>query len=161
MPLPSTMTPIATNTLSSAASSITFSNIPQTYKDLVFVLNGYFSVTTYGYFRINSDTSSNYSYTRIVGYSGGVLSDRSSVSDGISIGNTSSGIWTADFMDYSNTNIYKTILAREQQSSTAMAQYVYLYRSKSAINSISIYGQGGNNFVAGTIATIYGIKAAS
>jgi len=36
----STYTPIASVTLSSAQASVTFSSIPQTYTDLVLVVNG-------------------------------------------------------------------------------------------------------------------------
>ena len=61
MPLPSTMTPIATNTLTAVASSVTFSSIPSTYTDLVLVLQGSFDSADDVRFRFNGDTGSNYS----------------------------------------------------------------------------------------------------
>ena len=157
-----TYEPIATTTLGSAASSIDFTSISSAYTDLVVIVNGYYSGTTYGYFRLNGDSGANYSYTRIVGYSGGTLTDRSGVSDALSLGSSASGTWIANIMSYSNTTTYKTIIAREgqPQSGNSIGQYVYLWRSTSAINQITLYGTGGNNFVAGTTATLYGIAAA-
>ena len=54
----STYQPIASVTLSSAQSSVTFSGIPQTYTDLVVVVSGYYSGTTYGSFQLNGDSNS-------------------------------------------------------------------------------------------------------
>ena len=57
MPLPSTMTPIATLTLSSASTSVTFTNIPQGYTDLVLVCGnlGMSAGGSAGRLRFNSD----------------------------------------------------------------------------------------------------------
>ena len=62
--MPNTYEPIATNTLGSAASSVTFSSIPSTYTDLIVVMN-YANSTGLAdvFFRFNGDTGSNYSDT--------------------------------------------------------------------------------------------------
>ena len=155
----STQTPIASITLSAATSSVTFVNIPQTYTDLVIVINGLYSGTTYGKFDFNSDTTSgNYSYTRLLGYSGGVLSDRAGGTDGISLG-SSRGTWIAHINNYSNSTTYKTLLARENAAGTGTGAYVYLWRNTAAITSVTFTGVGGN-FDSTTTLTLYGIKAA-
>ena len=64
-----TYDPIATTTLGSAASTITFSSIPNTFTDLRLVL---FGVTlnatgTYNQIRFNNDTGTNYSWTQLLG----------------------------------------------------------------------------------------------
>ena len=60
----STYEPIATTTLGSAASSITFSSIPATYTDLRLVLVHTPSASTgNAQMQFNSDTATNYSYT--------------------------------------------------------------------------------------------------
>ena len=49
-------------TLGTAASTITFSSIPQTYTDLVMVFDGTAASATYSGIRFNGDTGNNYSF---------------------------------------------------------------------------------------------------
>ena len=65
----STYTPVASQTLSASASSVTFSNIPQDYTDLVLVAVPAGSTGSNGFFRfrLNSDSGTNYSSTYIYG----------------------------------------------------------------------------------------------
>ena len=76
-----TYEPIETQTLSSAAGSVTFTSIPQTYTDLVLVVNGRkdssVSVDAF-YCRINGDGSSNYSWTSVAGDGSSAYSERTS-----------------------------------------------------------------------------------
>ncbi len=149
---------INSTTLGSAQSSVTFSSIPSTFTDLTIVINGFYSGTTYGKFDFNSDTTSgNYSYTRFLGYSGGVLSDRAGGTDGISLGSTM-GSWIANINDYSNTTTYKTLLARENAAGSGTGAYVYLWRNTAAITSLTFTGVGGN-FATGSTFKLYGIEA--
>ena len=155
-----TYEPIATTTLGTATATVTFSSISGTYTDLVVVINGLYSGTTYGKFTFNSDTTaSNYSYTRMLGYSGGTLSDRAGGTDGISMGSTSRGTWVAHINNYSNTTTYKTVLARENQDSSGVGAYVYLWRNTAAITSVTFTGVSGN-FASTTTFTLYGIASA-
>ena len=67
-----TYVPIETKILGSNTHSVTFSNIPQTYTDLILVFNG--SITVYNYIQVqvgngSIDTGANYSGT-IVGGNG-------------------------------------------------------------------------------------------
>jgi len=60
--MPSTYTPIATNTLASVSTGVTFSSIPSTYTDLVLVINYRLDGTgtgAAGALRFNSDSGSN------------------------------------------------------------------------------------------------------
>jgi hypothetical protein len=157
----STYTPIASVTLSSAQSSVTFSGIPQTYTDLVVVVSGYYSGTTYGSFQLNGDSNSgNYSYTRLLGYSGGVLSDRAGGSDGFSLGSTQ-GTCIAHIQNYSNSTTYKTVLVRENAAGTGTAAYVYLWRNTNAVNSFAVFAAGGGNFASGSTFNLYGVSTAN
>jgi hypothetical protein len=65
----STYTPIATQTLGSAAASVTFSSIPQGYTDLILVCSPVSTTgsNTFMWIRYNSDTGSNYSLTSMRG----------------------------------------------------------------------------------------------
>jgi len=111
--MPSTYTPIATQTLGSAAASVTFSSISGTYTDLVLVAA--FAATGGGYCQLvlNGDTTiSNYSRTYIVGNGSAALSGRSSTPyfAGFSTGQMN---FIMNFMSYSSTNTYKTMVNRE------------------------------------------------
>jgi len=168
-----TYEPIATTTLGSNAATVTFSNIPGTYTDLVFVINASQAHTgaTSVLFRFNSDTGSNYSYTRIYADGSVALSDRGSnlYAAGIGIiGNqaiTSAGTFIANIQNYSNSTTYKTTISRSSDSSGGyVASYVSLWRNTNPITSIDIkFGNFSGSFFdarSGSTFTLYGIKAA-
>jgi hypothetical protein len=71
----STYEPIASQTLGSAVSSVTFSSIPQNYTDLILVVNYGISANNFGArIRFNGDTGSNYSDSFIYGTGSSALS---------------------------------------------------------------------------------------
>ena len=165
--MPSTYEPIATTTLGSAAASITFSSIPATYTDLRLVLSGTVTVGGYGFYaRFNSDSGTNYSRSNLFG-------DGSSAGTNAAVTNTStpyqsqSGmsstvptLYEFDIFSYAGST-YKTMLSKaseDKNGSGTVALFVTLWRSTSAINSVSFIN--GNTFAAGTTATLYGIKNA-
>ena len=65
--MPTTYEPIATQTLGSAAATITFSSIPATYTDLRLVLVGTSTISANPKINFNSDTATNYSQTILSG----------------------------------------------------------------------------------------------
>ena len=79
----STYTPIASQTLGSAAASVTFSSIPQGYTDLIIVMNGTTSTNENTYMRYNSDSSSLYSVTYVGGDGSTASSGRASTQNKI------------------------------------------------------------------------------
>jgi hypothetical protein len=162
----STYTPIATTTLGSSASSITFSSIPQTYTDLILITEGIgASGGSYDVdmnVRLNSDTGSNYSFTYIIGNGSSAFSNRgSNTSNGIVGGVNDSGrsMSICHFNNYSNTNTYKTFIARINRPSL-VAAFVNLWRSNSAISTIYLYPDSSKSFAAGFTFTLYGILSA-
>jgi hypothetical protein len=78
MPTP-TYTPLATVTLGSSASSVTFSSIPGTYRDLILIFDGTGSGTT-GNLRMtfNGSTLSNFTDVRMYNFNNS-SGDRKSV----------------------------------------------------------------------------------
>ena len=164
-----TYEPIATTTLGSAAASITFSSISSAYTDLRVVLLS--STATAGnavnYLRFNSDTGSNYSSTWLTG-NGSTASSSSETSatfirGGENANNTDAGLSliTYDVFSYAGST-YKTALvtnSRDENGSGSTYRIVGLWRSTSAINTLTIASSAGN-YKAGTTATLYGIKAA-
>lgn len=170
MPLPSTMTPIATQTLNSAAASMSFTNIPQQYTDLYIVTStkGTNSGGSEVYFmRFNSDSGTNYSYTEIYGSGVSAGSGGSSNSSAGSRAGRLTGLNSTEFatniihiQNYSSTSVYKTSLTHEREASGWLSTNVSLWRSTSAITSITFYSNSGYNTGAGSTVTLYGIKAA-
>jgi len=164
--MPSTYTPIATNTLASNTGTVTFSSIPSTYTDVVLVMNIKGTVDSIPYIRLNSDTGTNYSYTNIEGNGTSATSGRSSSQSFMFITNSSQ--YTSNnfsfnnishFMNYSNTSVNKTVLSRTNAAASATEIYAGLWRSTSAIDTISISAYDGSLAIGSTF-TIYGIKAA-
>jgi len=158
-----TYVPIATQTLGSATASVTFSSIPSTYQDLVLVCNGIRSAAAVTAVQLNGDTASNYSQTLLSGNGSSASSSRNtSVGNGVLdyTGNTTNPSTTvAHFLNYANTNTYKTFLSRANNASDFVGAYVNLWRSTAAINSIYIYA-GSGTFNAGSTFNLYGIASA-
>jgi hypothetical protein len=163
----STYTPIATQTLGSAAASVTFSSIPATYTDLVLVYNGKFaSANGQIALQFNGDTATNYSNTELYGNGTAAGSSRESSVSSMRLGYTATAnienMNVMQIMNYSNATTNKTILTRQNTAGSASgaAAHVGLWRSTSAINSIVVLCYSGINFVSGSTFTLYGIKAA-
>ena len=168
--MPITYEPIATTTLGSAASSITFSSIPATYTDLKIVLVGTVNDATGAQMivRFNSDTSTNYSYTRITG-NGSTVSSTNGYSGptSITVGNwytfqsSPPSMFDMDIFSYAGST-FKTTLhtdTNDKNGSGYLEKQVSLWRSTSAINTILMSVQS-YQFNTGTTATLYGIKNA-
>ena len=152
--------PIATTTLGSTQSSVTFSSIPATYTDLILVCNVTKTTSANTAFRLNSDTGSNYSTTFIEGNGTTVSSNRLTNTTQGSIDYSDTTVnpvpSITHFMNYSNTTTNKTTLSRS--GSEYVYAYVNLWRNTAAINTILVYAASGN-YVTGSIFTLYGIKA--
>jgi len=168
--MPTTYEPIATNTLGSAASSVTFSSIPGTYTDLVIVCAVFNSADGAGTeFQFNSDTGTNYSNTFLEGSGSTATSSResnqSSIQMSFNVGGNSTNpcITTANIQNYSNTTTNKTLIGRWNSASggtyPGTSAAVGLWRSTSAITSVLIR-TGSGNFNTGSTFTLYGIKSA-
>ena len=158
---------LATQTLGSAVSSVTFSSIPQGYADLVLVANGLVSTNGYDFdIRVNGDTGTNYSYTALGGNGTSAASYRNSNATFMRFSTYSSWhtstISTAimHFQNYSNSSTYKTVIGRGNDTTYGVDATVGLWRSTSAITSITAVVQGAN-FTTGSTFTIYGIAAAA
>jgi hypothetical protein len=170
--MPATYEPIATTTLGSAAATITFSSVPNTYTDLRLILNWSgtnVSSSVLPLLRFNSDTSTLYSSTFIFA-NGSTASSTVSPND-ISIklaGNvypsspTIPALTIVDIFSYAGST-FKTILATtsaDNNGSGFQFDGVGIYRSTNVVNTINIVLNGNGNYAIGTTATLYGIKNA-
>jgi len=161
---------IATTTLGSAASSITFSSIAASWTDLRLVLVPTTATASQGVFcRFNGDTASNYSQTNLYG-SGSAAGSAKGTSvayidfDAATGGNSTTipTLYTFDVFSYTGST-YKTGLltnSGDRNGSGTVVAEVALWRSTAAITTMLLYSSSGSNFNIGTTATLYGIKAA-
>jgi hypothetical protein len=168
---------IESQTLGSAAPSITFTSIPQGYTDLVVVASSATTHTlaTFPYMRFNGDSGSNYSYTEMNGTGSSALSARdtnqtiawTSPQMG-SISNTLGDNTTiVNIMDYSNSTTNKTYLSRANRAGSTLDYQgveaaVGLWRNTAAITSVLIGNRRGGvdyNFASGSNFKLYGIQA--
>jgi hypothetical protein len=62
-------------------------------------------------------------------------------------------------LNYSNSTTYKTTIDRSN-TDTYVNSYVNLWRNTAAITSIKVGASGTYTMSAGTVITLYGIKAA-
>jgi hypothetical protein len=167
----STYTPIATQTLASATTTVTFSSIASTYTDLRLVMSARSTTNTFTApaFQFNSDTSTNYSWTGLFGDGGAAVSYRATSDILISgeqiprSGNAANmfGLITLDVFNYANTTTFKSVIVKNSNLGTGAVAYVGagLWRATpAAITSITVLS--GNSMAIGSTFTLYGIKAA-
>ena len=162
---------VATSTVSgSSTTSIDFTSISSSYTDLVLVLSHASASASGGlvYLTFNNDTTNNnYSQTRVTwdygGYGGDIQASANSINQRfISWNRTGWATTVTNIMNYSNTSILKTFLNRNsnaQYTGGMGSTQITLWRSTAAINQVTIV-ISASNFVAGTLATLYGIAQA-
>ena len=173
--MPNTYVALRTETVTgSAASSITFSlSGISGYTDLV-IVGQYGSTVTEDYLRMqfNSDTTTNYSSTRIDGNGSSARSTRTANQNYVfldwdsSCENALTKMTRANIMNYANTTTFKTVLVRGDRATATTPTYtgteaiVGLWRkTPEAITSIVLTMQTGNIAVGSTFS-LYGIANA-
>lgn len=169
--MPLTYTPINSLPLESSQATVTFSNIPQTYTDLVLVVSGFTTHTddgARGYMQFNGDTGSNYSGVYL-----GVMStparqtnkdtNQSSIPYGV-LGNRSDYPATIEvnIHNYRNTSSWGLVLSKTGKYATNANYGNRLssgsWRNTSPITSITLTCDG--SYAAGTVFSLYGIASA-
>lgn len=157
----STYEPIASQTLGSAAASVTFSSIPQGYTDLRLVMSGSMSAGADVTLQFNSDTATNYSRTYLIGSGSAAGTGRTTSNAEMPvfyIGATSTYSAFADINNYSNSTTFKTVLCRSGDTGSYVEANVGLWRNTAAITSMKIIATGGVTFSSGSTFSIYGIQ---
>lgn len=152
-----TYTAIASVTLASDATSITFSSIPQDYRDLIMVSTGTSQSTVVSHEVALNGTTANQSNVRMVGNGSSALSQTLSK---INIVPSSVGfVSIVQFMDYSATDKHKTILSRENPGNQDVYAMASRWADTAAITSIKIEDDGGTVLKTGSKFALYGIEA--
>ena len=163
--MPTTYEPIATTTLGSAQSNITFSTITSAYTDLRIVWVGT-SPSAKPSIQFNNDTANNYSFTYVYGDGSAATSGRTNNTARIftvaSQSNTIPSMITLDIFSYTGSTFKTSLMtvAMDFNGTGYIEKTVALWRSTSAITTIKLFDLFGGNLNSGTIATLYGIKNA-
>ena len=171
---PSSFESIATVTLGSNTSSMTFSSIPSTYSSLQLRVRARSSrgaATADSWFTINSDTAANYVAHTLQGNGTAAAAGSGTSQNNIYMNiygsslpadTATSGIngtIIVDIIDYASTSKYKTTRTFggfDSNGSGTIYLSSGLWMSTSAISSLQIYATTG--FVAGSTVALYGVK---
>lgn len=159
MPSP-TYVPLANVTLGSTASSVTFSSISQSYRDLIVITNGLCTVTgDESVAQYNGDTASNYSFVQMYG-TGSSAASNSGNNTFVGAGrcSTSGTSSILHIFDYSATNKHKTSLSRGDNGGTISSAQVGRWANTAAITSVKITALSGV-YSAGATFALYGIAS--
>lgn len=173
--MPITYESIATTTLSSAATTYTFSSIPATYTDLKLILSlrstGAYSGNTGLFYFNGNNTGSNYNETWLKGNGTAASASRSMSNPYFSntldcpAASSTAGQYSLviiDILGYRGST-YKTVLSQtsnEKNGSGTTLSAIHLWNNTAAITSVSIGMGAGEQLAIGTTATLYGILRA-
>jgi hypothetical protein len=157
-----TYIPLATTTLSSAESSVTFGSISQSYRDLVLVATITSSATTDLDFRFNGNSASVYSQVIM---SGDGTNDYSPSGSATYLRPTYYGGATTavgnnvilQVMDYSANDKHKSILSRTSNANDGVDAAAGRFAVTDPITSISIFSLSGKTWQIGSTFSLYGI----
>lgn len=151
-----------------------FTNIPQTYQDLMMIISARNITTAVTVSQVipqfNNDGTTNYSYSVLRGNGSSPSSGRVSNTNFTYGGSTSSGNATSNVfgsivfhvLDYASSSKFKTLLERSAADINGSGEVdlaVSTWRSTAAITTISMGQSYGTAYEAGSVATLYGIKA--
>lgn len=151
---------IATTTLSSDTSSVTISSIPNTYRDIIISFQG--EAAQYDSWlglRMNGDSNSNYD-TLSVGNGTSVYTSYTQTEiRSYSHLTTNPGIYQWQVAEYARTDKNKSLF---YVGGTTNGSYKTgfgggIWKSNSAINSITVFGGGGLQMTAGSTIDIWGV----
>lgn len=172
--MPVTYIPINSQVLGSTQATVVFNNIPQTYTDLVLIVDGF---TTHsddgarGYIQFNTDTGSNTNYSDC--YLGITATTKQTNKDtnaayiayGV-LGNESTrpAFVEVNIMNYRNTSSWGLVLSKTgKYATTASGNFgnrwtAGTWRNTAAITDITL--KCDTAYAAGTSFSLYGIASA-
>ena len=161
MPTP-TYTPLATVTLGSATSSVTFGSIPSTYRDLIVVVSGTSNEIVNIAVRLNGDTGTNYSWINAIGTGSSTISEGEASTALPEVGRFSStqSNFIVQVMDYSATDKHKTMLGRANSNGDRTVMNATRWANTVAVSSLTLRSfPSPRTFSSGTTFSLYGVIA--
>jgi hypothetical protein len=159
-----TYIPLANVTLGTATSSLAFSSIPATYRDLILIGNVQAQGDSFLQYRlrVNGDTGTNYDNVRLDGNGSAPNTSGDYAASEMTFFNSStSGVFsvmTTNFLDYSATDRRKSVMARQSGPQNTVGAQGASWRNTAAITSITIFTPSGQ-FTVGSSWSLYGIAS--
>lgn len=157
-----TYTPLQTITLSAPASSITFSSIPSTHRDLILIARGKSTSSAYDQaIYLNGDTASG-NYSCVILYGNGTSSGSTTSSfiidyyGSVTTDNTAGTV--LQIFDYSASDRYKNYLSRANRAASGTDAIAGKWNNTAAVNSLTYFLNAGT-LAAGTTVSLYGVDA--
>lgn len=163
---------LASTTLTSGTTTISFAGIPSGYKHLQIRYTANIPAVAGANFVFNSDTSSSYRNHYMVGagsgsgntyYDGGANTQiyGSVYGQGYDGGTYTFTAGIVDVLDYTSTSKYKSVrsLIGVDRNGSGAIQYISgVWLNTSPINQITLISEGGNNMAVGTKVSLYGVR---
>jgi len=167
-----TYTAIASITLSSSASSVTFSSIPQDYRDLVLAAEITHTANANNRIRINNDSSAIYSFVQMFRGGSGAESNSGggfthfAMTPNFNPSTNSSEPMTSvcQIIDYSVTDKHKTVLVRTNAVKNTVTDFQSIaavgwrYADTAAVTSL-VFSASTGDLQAGTTINLFGIAS--
>lgn len=161
--MPSALVPLANITLGSSASSVTFSSISASYRDLMLVAK-WTTVTGSGNMQVYfNGSASNFSNISMAGNGSGTSTTNYGANAFPAAYapleySANNALVTMHIMDYTATDKQKTTLARSNDAGLGVELIAGRWASTAAITSLTVNG-GGITFAANSSFALYGISA--
>lgn len=158
MPSPSFVA-LSTITLASADSSIVFSNIPNTYRDLSILIEARATTSNELRMRLNGDSGNNYPWTQFLPTTSNVGTFSAyPISPNSFLLSTQSAVMTVDIMNYATNGTTKAITSNFRDYGTSQNINIMggVYNGTSPVTSIEIF-MLGNSFEIGSTFSLYGV----
>lgn len=157
---------LATTTLASNAYLVTFSSIPQTYRDLRLIVSGNTAgASTSIRLTVNGITSSSYYWVEMASVAGGssqAMQDTAyNTCSQASMFRPTPSTVLCDIMDYSATDKHKTFLTRSNNVDEATVASVGRVATTSGITTLAVQTLASASYymAAGTTLSLYGIAS--
>lgn len=158
---------IATASIPSATSTVTFDSIPQTYTHLQLRITSVITAGGNVGMRFNNNSSSSYQSHQVQGDGSSVVPNSTGTETalsrlGLAVSTTQPFVAVIDILDYTNTNKYKTVRSfNGQDANTASTDYRVglgsgLWMNTAAISRIDL--ATGMTYGTNSTIALYGIK---
>lgn len=153
--------PLANVTLGADASSVTFSNISQSYRDLILVsVNNPLNFNSQPGVRFNGDSANN--YTNVIAAGDGASATSGAFGSSYAyLSNFSSNRASSvmHILDYSVTDKHKTVIASTAQMNTFVTMIAARWANTAAITSVTLMRSSSDSFLTGSSFALYGVSS--
>lgn len=151
-----TYTLLSQITLAANTSAVTFSSLPQNYKDLVLIADCNTGANVDALLFYNLDTTqSNYHFVFQAGNGSSASTSHFNGANWSFVG-TSRGAFITHIVDYSAIDKHKISLTRTSVPTNTVRSYAHRWANTAAITSVRLDGSG-QSFQTGSTFSLYGI----